>query len=97
MKLISPVLALIWGASWALVLQYTRGGRFLAARRTWLTVVVGLGVDLVLLRPLLPLAGWLRVVMIVAASSVGIIARSLLNEMSDHQEIIANTRSDWRS
>lgn len=40
------VLAVIWGGIWAVTLQYVPLGRFLAARRTWLTVVVGVGGDL---------------------------------------------------
>ena len=60
-KLISPFLALIWGLLWALVLQYVPLGRFLAARRSWLAVVIGIAVDLVLLRPVLSLSSWLRV------------------------------------
>jgi len=88
MRYIAPILALIWGGIWALVLQYTDVGRYLAARRTWLTVVVGFGVDLILLRPVLTLGNWLRVVGIVALSSIGIVGRSVLNEWSDHREFL---------
>jgi len=89
-----PVLALIWGIIWAAVLQFSQLGRFLAARRTWLTVVIGIGADLVLLRLMLKLSDWLRVVGIVALSSVGIIGRSVYNEWADHREWL--TRSDRR-
>ena len=85
MKLLSPILALIWGVLWAFVLQTVPLGKYLAARRTWLTVIAGVGVDLLLLRPLLSLGNWLRVIGVVAASAVGIVARSLYNEWRDHQ------------
>ena len=82
------LLALIWGASWAVFLQRSRVGRFLVSQRTWLTVVVGVSGDLLLLRLLLPKGAWLRVASVLACSSVGIIARSLYNEQRIHQEII---------
>lgn len=79
------LLALIWGISWALFLQFVPLGRFLARRRTWLTVVVGVGVDLLLALLLVPLVAWLAVVAIVALSAVGIVGRSLWNE---HRETV---------
>ncbi len=93
MKPFAPILALIWGGCWAAILQATSLGRYLAARRTWLTVVVGVGVDLLLLRWLLRLTDWLKVVLIVALSSVGIIGRSVLNEWADHQAAINRIRT----
>lgn len=92
MKLIPPALALVWGLIWAALLQFTQLGRFLAARRTWLTVVIGVGVDLALLRGLLSLRDWLRVVGIIALSSIGIIGRSLVNEARDHREFLTTVR-----
>ena len=91
-KLISPFLALIWGLLWALVLQYVPLGRFLAVRRSWLAVVIGIAVDLLLLRPVLSQRSWLRVAGVLGASSIGMILRGLLNEWHDHQEILARTR-----
>jgi hypothetical protein len=68
--------ALLWGFLWAMVLQHTRLGQFWAAERTWLTVVIGVGVDLAL-----SFGGdWFTVAAVVAFSSVGIIWRSLSNE-----------------
>jgi len=46
MELFYYLLALVWGGIWAAFLQWTRPGWFLANKRTWLTVVVGVGVDL---------------------------------------------------
>lgn len=77
------ILAAVWGAVWALCLQRTTWGRWLAIRRTWLTVVIGTGVDLLIAGLVLDFDSWLRVCSIVAASSVGIIVRSLINEHAD--------------
>lgn len=82
------LLACIWGLSWAVFLQHSRVGRFMAAQRTWLTVVIGVGGDVLLLRLLLPRRDWQRVVGILAVSSIGIIARSILNEHRQNQELI---------
>ncbi len=76
-------LAFVWGVIWALFLQFHRYGRWLAVRRTWITVVVGVGVDLGLLLLLVDWATWAMVAGVVAASSVGIIVRSLVNEHSE--------------
>lgn len=74
------LLAAVWGVVWALFLQHHPWGQWLAVRRTWLTVVAGVGVDLALLATVLDLATWLTVAGVIAASSVGIIARSIANE-----------------
>ncbi len=92
MKLISPFLALIWGLLWALVLEYVPLGRFLAARRSWLAVVIGIAGDLLLLRPVLSLSSWVRVAGVLAASSVGMILRGLAHEWRDHQEVLNRTK-----
>lgn len=86
------LLALFWGVIWACFLQFAPLGRYLAARRTWLTVVIGVGVDLLILALLLQLPQLLRVVAVIACSSLGIIARSVWNEWRDHQESLARSR-----
>lgn len=92
MNLFSPFLALIWGLLWALVLQYVPLGRFLAARRSWLAVVIGIAGDLLLLRTVLSQSSWLRVTSILAASSIGMILRGLLNEWHDHQAMLVHPK-----
>lgn len=87
MLLFAVFLALIWGVLWALFLQLTRTGHYLAVRRTWLSVVVGVGVDLLIALLVVPFEVWLVVVAIVTASSVGIIGRSLYNEWADEKAI----------
>lgn len=68
--------ALLWGIGLALFLQFHRMGKFLADERTWLTVIVGVGVDM-----LLGIGGtWWELWLVIAFSSLGIIWRSLRNE-----------------
>lgn len=68
--------ALIWGILYAIFLQHTRWGQFLAKRRTWITVTIGIGVDL-----LIAFDGtWATVAAVIGLSSLGIVARSLINE-----------------
>jgi hypothetical protein len=80
-------LALIWGFAWATFLQFTRYGQFLAERRTWITVVVGVGVDLLIALLCVPLEYWLRIASIIALSSIGIITRSIVREYRDEREL----------
>lgn len=80
---LASTLALIWGIIWAGFLQMHPWGRWLALRRTWLTVVVGIGVDMALLLLVLDIHTWSAVATVIAASSVGIIVRSLYNEHAD--------------
>ncbi len=87
MALFGIILGAIWGLLWALALQ-TFPGRFLAARFTWLTVVVGVGVDLLIALLVIPLEAWLPLAAIIAASSVAIIGRSIFNELRDMQTMI---------
>lgn len=72
--------AVIWGIVWALTLQYTKWGQFLAERRAWLAVVIGVGVDLIIM-----FTGDFTPLLVVACSSIGIIARSLNNEANGAQ------------
>lgn len=76
-------LAIAWGIAWAYCLQFTQWGRWLAFKRTWITVVIGVGVDLIILLLVLPVRHVMRVLYIVALSSLGIIARSLHNELRE--------------
>jgi len=73
------LVVVLWGVGWALTLQHTHLGRFWARERTWLTVVIGVGVDLAIAFG----GDWWTVVVVIAASSLGVISRSLLNESSE--------------
>ena len=77
--------ALFWGICLACFLQFHRMGTFLAEERTWLTVVVGVGVDLLLGIG----ATWWEIWLIVAFSSLGIIWRSLRNEAHETPSVKA--------
>jgi hypothetical protein len=77
------ILAIVWGIVWAVALQFTSWGRWLAVRRTWITVVVGVaGVGLIALL-VVDIGAWLQLVAIMAASSLGVIIRSLINEFRE--------------
>lgn len=68
--------ALIFGIIYSLCLEFTEKGQFIAEKRTWLSVVIGVGVDLLIgFR-----ADYAAICLVIAFSSVGIIARSLINE-----------------
>jgi hypothetical protein len=94
MLVVCLVLAAVWGAVWAVFLQCTEPGRFLAARRAWVAVAIGVGVDGLILLALLPLELWLQVAAVIAASSAGVIVRSLRNEWQEHQELVRGLRHD---
>jgi len=81
------VLWIVWGMFWAIVLQ-THPGKFLAARFTWFTVVVGVGVDLLIARLIIPSDYWLPLLAGVGLSSVPVIVRSLFNEFQDYRLMI---------
>ena len=61
-------------------------GRFLAARMTWLSVVIGIGVDLLILALVIPLDALIAVVAVIGVSSLPIITRSLINESMDSRK-----------
>jgi hypothetical protein len=90
-------LALIWGALWASFLQFTQMGRFLAQKRTWITVVVGIGVDLLLLLPIIPFRIWTKIFTLISLSSLAIIFRSLWNEFGEILEVIRGFKSSPNS
>ena len=62
----------------------------MAKERTWLTVVAGIGVDLLIAYP----AGWWTILFVISASSLGIIARSLINEHRDEREELDARKSE---
>ena len=82
------IFAFFWGCFWAYFLQFTQVGVFLAEKRTWLTVVIGVGFDLLLVGFLMPQKYWLRLNGIIILSSLGIISRSLYNELKETEEFI---------
>ena len=84
---IALYLALSWGVLWAVLIQFIPRLRWLVNRRTWVTVVVGIGGDLFIAYWIIPFDAWIRVFGVVTLSSVGIIIRSFVNEHAEHQEL----------
>ena len=68
--------ALFWGIMLAVFLQYVRIGKFIAEQRTWLSVVLGIGGDLLIAWQ----AEWLEICVIISLSAVGMVWRSVVNE-----------------
>lgn len=83
---LAVIVAALWGAMWAAFIQFNYHGRFLAARLTWLSVVIGIGVDLLILALVIPIDALIAVVAIIGASSLPIIARSLINDSMDSRK-----------
>lgn len=86
MELLAGFLALFWGLVWAVMLWGTGWGRFLRQRRTWLTVVMGVGGDLMIAGLVLELRAWLLVWGIVGLSAVGIVGFCLEQEYREHRD-----------
>lgn len=80
------LLALCWGFGLALFLQCHPDGRWLALRRTYVAVIIGVGVDLLILSILLPLSLLLQVILVISLSSLGLIYRSLHNERAEESD-----------
>ncbi len=80
------ILATLWGIFYALFLQFVPLGQFLARKRTWLSVAIGVGVDLGLAALVIPFEYWRPFAAIVALSALGVILRSLANEQTEIQE-----------
>ena len=68
--------ALLWGIGWACFIQLHRLGRYWADERTWITVVIGVGVDWLIGIG----ADWPTFGLILVFSGAPVIYRSLVNE-----------------
>jgi len=97
MVLFAGVLALFWGIFWAGFLQFVPLGRFLAKRRTWVTVVVGVGVDLGFGLLVVPFEYWWPMALVVALSGFGVVYRSLYNEQAqdDPEKVRLKNKVIW--
>ena len=87
------LLAFFWGLCFALFLWLTAPGRFLRLRRTWLAVVIGVGVDLLIGLFVMDAEVWLRLVAVVAASAIGIIGACVSGEYVEHRDDLDDARS----
>lgn len=89
--IVRGLVGLLWGGVWAAYIQYNRMGTFLARERTWITVVIGVGVDLLVALG----GGWVDCAVVIVASSAGIIFRSLMNESHAPEPALNAYRTKW--
>lgn len=83
-----------WGVGWAVVLQFTAIGQWMVRKRTWITVVIGMGVNMGLAKLIIPWEWWWPMMAIVSFSAVGIVARSLMNEWAEWMELLGGQVRD---
>jgi hypothetical protein len=76
------ILALL-SAIYAIALE-TERGKWLATERTWVTVIIGCGIVLIVLLVVLPFESWLRVVAAFAIAGTPMAIRSLNNDWRKH-------------
>jgi hypothetical protein len=95
-ELLIYILAFVWGGIWAAFIQFVPIGRFLARKRTWITVVIGVGVDLIIALAIVDKETWLKIVAIITLSSVFIIVRSLANESREAEELLHGIENEAR-
>jgi hypothetical protein len=82
------ILAFVWGGVWAVFLQFVPLGQFLVRKRTWITVWIGAGMDLLIALLVVPWEYWKLFALIFAFSSIGITLRSLANEWDESKEVL---------
>ncbi len=87
-------LALVWGVIWAVTLQVTRTGKVLVARLTWLAVVIGVGVDLLIITIVVQLDVVFLAACIIGVSAIPIITRSIRNELIDYHKLLQKARTN---
>lgn len=85
---LSVFLAGIWGSVYAVWMQRTHAGAFISARYTWLSVVIGVGVTLLIALIVIDIHTWLVLVALFAASGTPIVIRSLVNEHRLNQAVL---------
>lgn len=88
------LLAFFWGVVWALFFQFVPIGWYLLSRQTWITVCIGVGGDLLIAALIFDQDTWIKMVAIVALSSVGPIVRSLGYQFYDLRGEIDDAKSD---
>lgn len=82
---------LLWGILFACFIQFHRMGQFVARERTWISVIICVGVDL-----LLGIGGtWWEVWLIIALSSLGAIVRALISERREFEPALNRYRTKW--
>ncbi len=87
-------LLLLVSTLYAVILQVTSFGRWLARERTWLSVVIGVGYTVLALVLVIPRSAWFMVVMAFLVASLPIIGRSLWNELRRDSAVWKEVRGD---
>jgi hypothetical protein len=82
------ILGVVWGGVWATWLHLHPTGKWMRRKRTWLTVVVGVGVDFFIAFCFVPWECFWPVAAIVGLSGIPIIAWCLGNEQREDEELI---------
>jgi len=90
-------LALFWGIAYAIALERISFMRWLVDKRTWIVVVAGVGMDLILIKLIIPWEWWVWMAIVVALSAVGIIGRSLYLEHEEWMELLGGEHFRERS
>ncbi len=87
------ILAISFGFGYAAFLQFTEQGRFLADHRTWITVVIGVGTCFIIGFN----ADYWTLLIIFALSSIGIIYRSIHNEIKIDRTPLKNITNSYNT
>jgi len=95
MVLLALFLALMWGIAYALALEKFEFLRWLVDKRTWITVVIGIGVDLALMLLIVPFEFWWPGAAVIGLSAIGIIGRSIYLERMEWQELMLTIRGGY--
>ena len=92
MLLSACLVGALWGVGYGMFLWLSPVGRWLRLRRTWLSVVIGVGMDLLIVLMAVDVAAWLVMVGVVASSGLGVVAMALGGEYEDHRELMDDGR-----
>jgi len=90
-------LLLLCSTGYALILQKTKQGQWLAGRRTWLSVVLGVGLVLLASLILIPREHWFIIVGAFGIAGAPICIRSFLNEYHDEKASLNLARKGQRA
>lgn len=85
---------LAWGTAWASFLGFTDAGKFMTRRRTWLTVVIGVGGTLAIARMVLPVVVLVRMLLAFVFSGLPLIIQGLGEEFNLDRVLLARGGDD---
>lgn len=90
------ILALFWGAFYALFLYGTPWGKTLLVHVTWVATSIGVGVDLLILLSLTEggMVAWLDVLLVIGLSAIGVIVAGLIELHGMLRRIVRGGRGE---